>query len=127
MRRPLIPAVVLSESGVRVGTSEFANETTVGTIKRWKCMQQGGNCLKVGFLPYDRFPRHGRYPGAWYGGLDRTAVVYHMTLGCVQEKAPCFAPGIRPFRGNRQRLDRYDATDFDDYVSTLRSIGAWAL
>ena len=112
---------VLSESGVRVGTSEFANETTVGTIKRWKCMQTGGTCLKVGFLPYDRFPRHGR----WFQGLDQTALLYHMTYGCVQEQAPCGAPGIRPFRGNRQRLDRYDERDFGDVRDTLRSIGAW--
>ena len=34
-------------------------------------------------------------------------------------------PGIRPFRGNRQRLDRYDETDFDDMVKTLREVGAW--
>ena len=33
-----------------------------------------------------------------------------MTMGCVQEKSPCFSPGVRPFRGNRQRLDRYDET-----------------
>ena len=54
---------VLSESGVRPGTTEFANDTTVGTIKRWRCMQQGGTCLKVGFLPYNRYPRHGAWPG----------------------------------------------------------------
>ena len=112
---------VLSESGVRLHTSEDANETSVGTIKRWHCMQQGGTCLKVAFLPHDRFPRHGR----WVGGLDKTALVYHMTIGCVQESAPCGAPGIRTFRGNRQRLDRYDDGDFDGMVSTLRAVGAW--
>ena len=113
---------VLSESGVRPATSEFANETTVGVIKRWRCMQQGGTCLRVGFLPYNRFPRHGHW-----AGLAATADVYHMTIGCVQEKAPCSAPGIRPFRGNRQRLDRYDDGDFEDMASTLKSIGAWLL
>ena len=118
---------VLSESGVRVGTSEYANETTVGTIKRWHCMQEGkgsgasrDGCLSVGFLPYDLFPRHGHWPS-----LAAKAAVHHMTLGCVEEKAPCFAPGIRPFRGNRQRLDRYDESDFDDNVKTLREVGAW--
>ena len=35
----------------------------------------------MGFLPYDLFPRHGRWPD-----LAPTALVYHMTLGCVQEK-----------------------------------------
>ena len=112
---------MLSESGVRVGTSEFANDTTVGTVKRWKCMQSGDDCLNVAFLPYDRFPRHGR----WVGGLAERALVYHMTIGCMQEQAPCGAPGIRPFRGNRQRLDRYDDTDFDDMVRTLKGVGAW--
>ena len=111
---------VLSESGVRPATNERANETTVGTIKRWRCMQQGGTCLKVGFLPYDRYPRHGHWPS-----LAPTAYVYHMTVSCVQELAPCEAPGIRSFRGNRQRLDRYDDVDFADYVRTLKSIGAW--
>lgn len=114
---------VLSESGVRVGTSERANDTTVGTIKRWKCMQQGGKCLKVAFMPYDKFPRHGR----WSGALDATALTYHLTVACMQEQAPCGAPGIRPFRGNRQRLNRYDDVDFDDMVRTLKQVGAWRL
>jgi len=117
---------VLSESGVRTRTSEWANETTIGTIKRWRCMQQGSTCLKVAFLPYDRFPRHVLPThGKWSDGLQHTALIYHLTMGCVQEQAPCSIPGIRPFRGNRQRLDRYDETDFDDYVATLRSVGAW--
>ena len=38
------------------------------------------------------------------------ALALTLTLSCVQEKAPCFAPGVRPFRGNRQRLDRCDPT-----------------
>ena len=82
----------------------------------------------MGFLPYDLFPRHGR----WTDLAARALVyhmtmgcvqenpnpnpnpnpnqVYHMTMGCVQEKSPCFSPGVRPFRGNRQRLDRCDET-----------------
>lgn len=112
---------VLSESGVRVGTSEFANDTTIGTIKRWHCMQQGGTCLKVGFLPYDRFPRH----SSNWQGLSKTAMVYHLTHACAQEQSPCFVPHVRPFRGNRQRLSRYDENDFDEMVATLKGIGAW--
>lgn len=80
----------------------------------------GSNCLRIGLLPYNLFPRHGNWPA-----LRQTALIYHMTLGCPQEKAPCFAPGIRPFRGNRQRLDRYDERDFDDMVNTLRGNGLW--
>jgi hypothetical protein len=112
---------VLSESGVRVGTSEYANETTVGTIKRWRCMQQGGECLQVGFLPYDKFPRHSTN----WPGLAPKAMVYHLTHACAQEQAPCFLPHVRPFRGNRQRLSRYDENDFDEMVATLKGIGAW--
>lgn len=115
---------VIESSGVRPHTTEYTNQTTLGTIKRWGCMKEnegdGSGCLGVGFLPYDLFPRHGRWPD-----LASRALVYHMTMGCVQEKSPCFSPGVRPFRGNRQRLDRYDETDFDDMVTTLRGIGAW--
>ena len=78
------------------------------------------SCLRVGFLPYNLFPRHGHWPG-----LASTALAYHMTIGCPQEKAPCSAPGIRPFHGNRQRLDRYDDRDFEDMARTLRSNGQW--
>ena len=110
---------------MRPRTSEWANETTEGTIKRWGCMKadDGAGCLGVGFLPYDRFPRHSRH-GGW-PSLAAKALVYHVTIGCAQEQVPCSAPGIRPFRGNRQRLDRYDETDFDDMVKTLREVGAW--
>ena len=112
---------VIEGGGVRPRTSEWANETTAGTIKRKGCMKaQPPECAGVGFLPYDLFPRHGRWPD-----LAPRALVYHMTIGCAEEKAPCAAPGVRPFKGNRQRLDRYDETDFDDMVTTLRGIGAW--
>eukprot|EP00854_Cymbomonas_tetramitiformis_P013777 gene13777-16284_t len=39
---------------------------------------------------------------------------WSFVLSNGKENAPCFSPGIRPFRGHRQRLDRYDQTDFDD-------------
>ena len=117
-------AYVLSGSGVRPATSEYANETTTGTIKRWKC-GQADKCLGVGFLPYDRFPRH-LQPGArWVGGLDAKADVYHLTFNCAQEQAPCSVPDVRPFRGNRQRLNRYDETDFEDMRATLKGLGLW--
>ena len=57
--------------------------------------------------------------------IHKHSLLYHMTYGCVQEQAPCGAPGIRPFRGNRQRLDRYDDVDFADMRATLKSVGAW--
>eukprot|EP00966_Prymnesium_polylepis_P245040 5667885-Prymnesium_polylepis.1 len=80
----------------------------------------GSGCLRVGFLPYNLFPRHGSWPA-----LRAKALVYHMTIGCAQERAPCSSPGIRPFHGNRQRLDRYDDRDFEDMARTLRGNGMW--
>ena len=57
----------------------------------YKChaVVQGPACLKVGFMPYDQFPRHGRQRGmGWTAGLKQKARLYHMTTGCVQERAP---------------------------------------
>ncbi len=104
-----------------ISTSLHANETSVGTLHpRGSHCARSGDCLQAGFLPYDRFPR----VGSWEA-LKATALVYHLTYGCVQESAPCSVPGIRPFRGHRQRLDRYEAVDFDDQVATLRGLGLW--
>ena len=61
----------------------------------------------------------------WTSALAASALTYHMTMGCVQERAPCMEPNIRPFRGNRQRLDRYDERDFEDMRTTLKAVGAW--
>ena len=33
--------------------------------------------------------------------------------------------GVKPFRGHRQRLDRYDEIDFDDYRRVMQEIGLW--
>ena len=30
-----------------------------------------------------------------------------------------------PFRGHRQRLDRYDAQDFETFVGVMRQCGLW--
>jgi hypothetical protein len=32
---------------------------------------------------------------------------------------------VVPFRGHRQRLDRYDATDFDAHRKMMRQLGLW--
>ena len=82
--------------------------------------KQTQSCLAVGFLPFGRFPRQGDW-----AALKPGADVYHLTMNCMQEEAPCSVPGIRPFRGHRQRLDRYDATDFSDMSGTLRELGLW--
>ena len=102
-------------------TSPIANETTVGTLHaRGSHCAKSGNCLRAGFLPFDLFPRSGNWEE-----LKAKANIYHLTYGCMQEVAPCQVPGIRPFRGHRQRLDRYEAIDFDDQVDTLRKLGLW--
>ena len=56
---------------------------------------------------------------------DAQADVYHLTYNCAQEQAPCSVPDVRPFRGNRQRLNRYDETDFEDMRATLKGLGLW--
>ena len=33
--------------------------------------------------------------------------------------------GIKPSRGPRQRLDRYDEEDFDGYEAAMRQISLW--
>ena len=106
---------LLEGAGVRPRTSERANETTSGTVKRKGCMKaEPPDCAGVGFLPYDLFPRHGDWPA-----LAPTALIYHITIGCPQERAPCASAGVRPFKGNRQRLDRYDETDYENLTLTL--------
>ena len=110
-------------SGLRLDerTSPTSNETTTGVLHPpgSHCAKRGG-CLTAGFLPYDRFPR----TGPW-AELQPKAEVYHLTYGCMQEEAPCSVAGVRPFRGHRQRLDRYDDVDFEDQAATLRQLGLW--
>ena len=107
--------------GGRGRSSPTANETTLATFHpSGSHCKQRGNCLRLGWLPYDRFPR----TGSW-DGLQPSAAIYHLTHGCMQEAAPCSVPGSRPFRGHRQRQDRYEKVDFDDMRSTLRALGMW--
>lgn len=105
-----------------VATRVDANDTSIGTLhpRGSHCAKSASGCLRAGFLPFDRFPR----TGVW-SALKAKADVYHLTHGCMQEEAPCSMAGVRPFRGHRQRLDRYEDTDFDDQVSTLRELGLW--
>ncbi len=102
-------------------TAVDANETTVCTLHpRGSHCKKRGACLRVGYLPYDVYPRQGDW-----AVLRGSAAVYHLTYACAQEEAPCAIPGVRPFRGHRQRLDRYDQVDFADMADTLRSLGLW--
>ena len=91
-----------------VWTPPNGNDTAIGTLHpRGSHCAKLGTCLKAGFLPYNRFPRTGEW-----AALKATAAIYHLTYGCMQEEAPCSTPGIRRFRGHRQRLDRYEDTEY---------------
>lgn len=100
-------------------TSVLANETTVVRLQRRGCT--GSDCLAVGLLPYDLFPRVGAWPPLRANG----AVVHHLvgdgSLG------PQFVDpeGVPRFLGHRQRLDRYDEQDFGEYVGVLKQVGLW--
>ncbi len=113
---------VLSETKLEPArTSPTANDTAVGALHpRGSHCKKRGTCLKAGWLPFDEFPR----TGDW-ARLKQKAAVYHLTYACMQEQAPCSVPGVRPFRGHRQRLDRYDDVDFDDQKTTLQGLGLW--
>ena len=93
-------------------TSQLANETTVVTLGRYD--------LRLAWLPYESFPRI----GAW-DELRRTAAIYHLTAD--GSLGPQYAQpwGVVPFRGHRQRLDRYDDEDFAEHAKVMRMIGLW--
>ena len=102
-----------------------ANRTTVGELqRRGSACRKHGTCLRAGWLPFDEFPRSCA-GGCDWARLKGKAAVYHLTYNCLQEHAPCAVPGIRRFRGHRQRLDRYDDVDFADQRSTLQELGLW--
>ena len=104
--------IVADTSDLAPPTSQLANESTVTRLERYG--------LQLAFLPYDRFPR----VGSW-SRLRDTAMIHHLvedgSLG------PQFAhpDGVVPFRGHRQRLDRYDEEDFARHQEVMKSIGLW--
>lgn len=87
-------------------------------IKRRGCL--GTDCLRLGFLPFDRFPRIGAWPL-----LRSNAAIHHLvadgTLGAQYHNPE----GVKPFHSHRQRLDRYDDSDFAEYAQTVRRMGLW--
>ena len=137
------------EPSARCGTSPLTNESTLTTLSRCalppsfslhsasavlvllSCdsdrrpeLRPGPRYdgVRVGFLPHDRFPRI----GSW--DVHRSAAfIWHLvhdgTLGAWYE-AP-WARGVAPFRGHRQRLDRYDAIDFDAHRKVMKEVGLW--
>ena len=91
-------------------TSPFDNATTVFLLKK--------RGLRLAFLPYDRFPR----VGSW-SALQPTANIHHLIGDDAFDNGKAF--GSMPFRGHRQRLDRYDDTDFSTFVGVMRACGLW--
>jgi len=93
-------------------TSQLANETTLTKLSRYG--------LTLAFLPFQSYPRIGNW-----AELRSTAAIHHLTadgsLGPQYDKPW----GVLPFRGHRQRLDRYDEIDFAEYVKVMRAVGLW--
>jgi hypothetical protein len=104
----------LRSNGTSVGppTSQLANETTLTSLSRYG--------LRLGFLPYDQFPR----VGDW-SLLRATAAIHHLVADGSLGKQFEQPWGVLPFRGHRQRLDRYDEEDFAAYVKVMRQVGLW--
>ena len=118
-------------NALKSNTSRYANDTTTFRLEGWPkgCIGDGSGpagaeraCFKAGFLPHHLFPRSGSWP-EW---RDAGALVHHITGGDAALGPQHAEPrGIKPFRGHRQRLDRYDEVDFDDYESIMREMGLW--
>ena len=93
-------------------TSQLDNATSVLHLPK--------RGLRVAFLPYDRFPRIGDW-----SVLRETALIHSLVGDGSLGDQFAHAFGSLPFRGHRQRLDRYDETDFETYVGVMRQCGLW--
>ncbi|KAL1504249.1 hypothetical protein AB1Y20_010658 [Prymnesium parvum] len=120
--KALVSRALIIESGPRLvgitkkANTERSNATTVIELSRHfkGCAADVKVCVRIGLLPYDKFPRH----GVWRK-LRSTALVYTGPSTKASRK--------RKFRGHRLRLDRYDEVDFDNMVASLKSEGLWML
>lgn len=119
---------LFDENDLSTPTSKLSNETTIFNLRRPRGCQPGDpheqspqGCLRAGFFPHDQFPRFGSWP------LFRaTARVHHIVQGdAALGPEHAEPPGVKPSRGPRQRLDRYDDKDFDDYEDAMRAMGLW--
>ena len=104
--------------------SQLENQTTLLPLRRPGCgagADRGADaCLRMAFLPHDRFPRIGGWPD-----LRATAAIHHLMADGSLGDSFHNPPGVKPFVAHRQRLDRYDDTDFSAYTSVLREAGLW--
>ena len=90
-------------------TSQLDNATSLFRLPKRK--------LLLGFLPYSLFPRIGDW-----SALRGTAYIHHLIGDGSLGEQYAYAFGALPFRGHRQRLDRYDETDFETYVAAPVSL-----
>ena len=90
-----------------------ANTTTSVLELRSKrfCRGGDGGCLRIGQLPYDRFP-----PPGLYRAYRSTAFV---------GRTP--RPDKDPARSHRLRLDRYDEIDFSNLKHAMMEDGLWMM
>jgi hypothetical protein len=120
---------LFDENDLSTPTSKLSNETTIFNLRRPRGCQPGDpheqspqaqGCLRAGFFPHDQFPRFGSWPL-----LRATARVHHIVQGdAALGPEHAEPPGIKPSRGPRQRLDRYDDKDFDDYEGAMADCNA---
>eukprot|EP00322_Chrysochromulina_rotalis_P018224 CAMPEP_0115839308 /NCGR_PEP_ID=MMETSP0287-20121206/6186_1 /TAXON_ID=412157 /ORGANISM="Chrysochromulina rotalis, Strain UIO044" /LENGTH=395 /DNA_ID=CAMNT_0003292879 /DNA_START=57 /DNA_END=1244 /DNA_ORIENTATION=+ len=105
--------IIADTADLRSVTSALTNETTFTTLARY-------DGVRVALLPHDRFPRI----GSWVDHRHQ-AFIHHLvadgTLGKWYEEPW----GVLPFRGHRQRLDRYDQLDFDAHRRVMQQVGLW--
>ena len=97
----------------RAPTSVLSNQTTLTRLSRYE--------LQLAFLPYASFPR----VGSWER-VKATAAIWHLTGDGGVGKEFEQPDGVVPFRGHRQRLDRYDELDFDALEKVMRELGLWS-
>lgn len=124
---------LFAENDVTSPTTVLGNDTFLFSLHRPRgCSAHAGHaaakagakaipCLRAGFLPHYQFPRWGSWP------ILKSAAYIHHIVGGDAALGPEHAnpPGLKPSRGPRQRLDRYDDEDFDGYEAAMRAMGLW--
>ena len=113
---------IANENDLAGPTTRLANESTLTRLRRPRgCV--GTACLQLGWLPHDLFPRFTTAAG--WPAIQSTAAIHHLVGDGALGKGYESPAGTKPFRGHRQRLDRYDDVDFADYTKAMREMGLW--
>lgn len=116
---------LFNENDLTVPTDRMANEVTLFNLKLPHGCTPGNaadSCFRVGFLPHDVFPR---FTNRSWPELAPKAAIHHIVgdggLGPGFENPEW----TKPFPGHRQRLDRYDDSDFASYQKVMQHSGLW--